>query len=1003
MQIFNFAILGAILFPLTSWSVTTNRKLSKCIESVTQIECTIPVEIAWSCVKPNVIEIKAWNGSKQGHSEDSVVPSSYLLVNCTAPFPIDVRVSGSQVYDSTRSVFIRNAENVFNEATFVYTVGVLDSSHDFSSVRTISVFQLNDDTPATVTFSVFKLREQMNITEGQELKVGTSTEQHELEQGVGITTLIPCISPTLNSSPELVRVGSNNTSAVVTDAEYDVTKGFIIQNKNIFHSNSSNGEMFQCFVGGSSKNVNLSTQANHEITKFKIVPRKDLYIYPEFQRVVLFQRDELKLICRSKSKVQLNGTFKGEIIKATTTLEFDEFTATLAHSIFQIGDNGSVACVDEESGKSLFSWTIEVLDIENNDVLRVNKMDDYLVKCVSPKPTQLKMIFCQGETNCEERKWCFEPSFAANPTCTQSRIGNPCKDGGGTCIEMRRSGDNDPIYSQGMLQCRAGNYSYTTKFFRGFDGILYLDWTTAPASGLIEVFVPPDDMIMYPHNSYPFGCRAAPFISDGRIQWIIRGKDGSEILLHKDRVEDLRHSYYGLNSSLYTIRESNIRLIYPNDYDVLCMVPLWNSTAGLRHHKRINVAAHIPPVKEIVITSACIIILLVIPLIAVAVRLKKAREAIRNLTEQEVEEFIKGDLTTLNSKDTDPHEQIVASPYNQDYEIPRNKLLIDRENKLGEGEFGLVVKGKVEGIPEVVAVKTIKPRCEVNQFKGFMSELKIMIYIGKHPFVVGLIGAHTDKIKEKIMYIVVEYCANGSLDKFLLKKKNRYVNQVEENDKINPNITQPVENFQSHYVSICFAGDDEFGSETSNNNNLLKTVDLLRWACEIASAMAHLSRKRVVHADLAARNILINAHGISKITDFGLSFGYRMNYAQYVKKHEEPLLVPWRWMSEECLRSLTFSTHSDVWAYGIVLWELFSLGDVPYSGQSWDIAFVDELANGLRMSKPAYSPTFVYRTMQECWQHRPESRPSFEQLEAQFRTILTPLGINVQIHEDNET
>lgn len=104
MQIFNFAILGAILFPLTSWSVTTNRKLSKCIESVTQIECTIPVEIAWSCVKPNVIEIKAWNGSKQGHSEDSVVPSSYLLVNCTAPFPIDVRVSGSQVsanYDNS--------------------------------------------------------------------------------------------------------------------------------------------------------------------------------------------------------------------------------------------------------------------------------------------------------------------------------------------------------------------------------------------------------------------------------------------------------------------------------------------------------------------------------------------------------------------------------------------------------------------------------------------------------------------------------------------------------------------------------------------------------------------------------------------------------------------------------------------------------------------------------------------------------------------------------------
>lgn len=73
---------------------------------------------------------------------------------------------------------------------------------------------------------------------------------------------------------------------------------------------------------------------------------------------------------------------------------------------------------------------------------------------------------------------------------------------------------------------------------------------------------------------------------------------------------------------------------------------------------------------------------------------------------------------------------------------------VDNENKLGEGAFGLVLKGKVEGMSDVVAVKTMKPRCEVDQFKGFMSELKIMMYIGRHPNVVALVGAHTDKIKE---------------------------------------------------------------------------------------------------------------------------------------------------------------------------------------------------------------------------------------------------------------
>lgn len=87
----------------------------------------------------------------------------------------------------------------------------------------------------------------------------------------------------------------------------------------------------------------------------------ELQVYPEFQRVILFQKDELSLICRSNKKVQLVGVFRGESVKAKTTIEFDEFTSTLNQKFVQVGDKGNVSCVDEETKTVLFSWTIQIL------------------------------------------------------------------------------------------------------------------------------------------------------------------------------------------------------------------------------------------------------------------------------------------------------------------------------------------------------------------------------------------------------------------------------------------------------------------------------------------------------------------------------------------------------------------------------------------------------------------------------------------------------------------
>lgn len=157
----------------------------------------------------------------------------------------------------------------------------------------------------------------------------------------------------------------------------------------------------------------------------------------------------------------------------------------------------------------------------------------------------------------------------------------------------------------------------------------------------------------------------------------------------------------------------------------------------------------------------------------------------------------------------------------------------------------------------------------------------------------------------------------------------------------------------------------------------LISPDLRRWSREIANGMEYLARKRIVHADLATRNVLLTSEKIAKISDFGLSRRL-YNYSQYVKKQQEPL--PWRWMAPESLKFLEFNEKTDVWAFGVTLWEIYSVGDVPYAGLSWEINFAGRLEEGLVLDTPKYSKEDEYSLMQKCWAINPARRLTFAQI-----------------------
>ncbi|CAB1454018.1 unnamed protein product [Pleuronectes platessa] len=330
------------------------------------------------------------------------------------------------------------------------------------------------------------------------------------------------------------------------------------------------------------------------------------------------------------------------------------------------------------------------------------------------------------------------------------------------------------------------------------------------------------------------------------------------------------------------------------------------------------------------------------------------------------------------------------------WEFPRDRLRLGKT--LGHGAFGKVVEASAFGIDKLstcktVAVKMLKGGATSNERKALMSELKILIHIGHHLNVVNLLGACTKPGGPLMM--IVEFCRYGNLSNYLRSKREDFLVYKSQDGKLvsSGSSCQLSELMKRRLESVASTGssassgfiedksycDSEEEEEESEDlyKRVLTLEDLICYSFQVAKGMEFLASRKCIHRDLAARNILLSENNVVKICDFGLARDIYKD-PDYVRKGDARL--PLKWMAPEAIFDKIYTTQSDVWSFGVLMWEIFSLGASPYPGVQIDEEFCCRLKDGTRMRAPEYSSTEIYQTMLDCWHGEPQGRPTFIEL-----------------------
>ena len=295
-----------------------------------------------------------------------------------------------------------------------------------------------------------------------------------------------------------------------------------------------------------------------------------------------------------------------------------------------------------------------------------------------------------------------------------------------------------------------------------------------------------------------------------------------------------------------------------------------------------------------------------------------------------------------------PHlQQQQQQPRVRAREVPLQSIRFMQE--LGEGAFGKVYQGELMGIigpgASLVAIKTLKPGANQKPRNDFQREADLMTDL-RHPNIVCLIGV---SFQEDPQCMIFEHMAHGDLHEFLITHS--------------PNI------------------DSDASEPCMEDSNVLSPTDMSFIAIQIAAGMEYLAGHHYVHRDLAARNCLVGENLTVKISDFGLS---RDIYAADYYRVQSKSLLPVRWMPPESILYGKFTTESDVWSFGVVLWEIYSYGLQPYYGYS-NQEVIEMIRSRQLLPCPEDCPSRMYAFMVECWHEVPNRRPTFAEIHNRLR------------------
>ncbi|XP_067056838.1 fibroblast growth factor receptor 2-like isoform X2 [Acropora muricata] len=317
--------------------------------------------------------------------------------------------------------------------------------------------------------------------------------------------------------------------------------------------------------------------------------------------------------------------------------------------------------------------------------------------------------------------------------------------------------------------------------------------------------------------------------------------------------------------------------------------------------------------------------------------------------------------TYVNFQEVTQHSKMDSDPPHNEYapldlrtrswEVAREDVIV--EKIIGKGAFGQVAKGTAKNLSfrsgtRNVAIKMIKANAPESDKRDLKSELELMKTLKPHPHVIKLLGCVTES---EPLLVLIEYVPYGDLLGYL--RKSRGLNDTYYKD---PDI-KPKSNLTSQ--------------------------QLMKFAWQIADGMSYLSLRKVIHRDLAARNVLVGERETCKMTDFGMA---RDVQEENIYERKTKGRLPVKWTAYEALLYGQYTTKSDVWSYGVVLYEIFTIGGSPYPRMDGN-KVVNFLQEGRRMQKPEHVDNKLYQIMMNCWQSEPEIRPSFADLTQQLKQM----------------